>query len=70
MKNKLLFLDLEFEMLKHRETQTDIAKITGLSRASISYKLSGKVEWTLNEIVAICKHYNKTFEELFKKIEE
>ena len=70
MKNKLLFPELEFEMLKSGETQKDIADLIGLCRASISYKLSGKVEWSYSEIVAICKHYNKTFEELFTKNEE
>ena len=66
MKN-ILFPGLVGEMARHGDTQEKLGEKIGLSRVSIINKLSGRNEWTFNEIEAICNYYKKDYYELFKK---
>lgn len=54
------------EMKKHGETQKTLAQLLGLTTATISRKLAGKIEWSLGEVETICEHYKKDYYELFK----
>lgn len=64
---KILFPGLVGEMAKNGDTQEKLGKIIGLSRMSIINKMSGRTEWTISEIEAVCNHYKKDYHELFKK---
>ena len=54
-------------MVKHGETQSDIANLLGIGRSTVNVKISGKTEWTISEIDKICEHYQKDYHELFKR---
>ena len=64
---KIKYPELTGEMAKNGDTQKDIAKLLGITYASISRRLSGETEWSIGEIEKICDHYNKNYDELFKK---
>ena len=53
-------------MAKRGEDQKTLANLLGVTRATISRKLSGKIEWSVNEIDAICEYYGKDYYQLFK----
>ena len=55
------------EMAKHGDTLKTIADLLGLSVPSVWSRFAGKKDWEISEIETICKHYGKTYEELFKK---
>lgn len=54
------------EMKAHNETQETLAKLLGITQASVSRKLTGKVEFGIGEIDIICEHYGKDYYTLFK----
>ena len=58
---------LVWEMVRHGETQKYLGELIGVSYASLSRRLSGISEFSINEIEKICEHYGKTYEELIKK---
>lgn len=64
---KILYPNLVGEMAKNGDNQKTLAKILGITHASVCRRLSGKSEWTISDIDTICKHYNKDYYELFKK---
>ena len=55
------------EMKRADETQKDLCKLLGVSIPTINHRLSGKAEWTISEIDALCKHYKMDYYELFRK---
>lgn len=63
----ILFPELVGEMAKRGETQKDLGKIIGVSYGSVCRRFQGNTRWTKDEIDKICEHYQKTYEELFKK---
>ena len=65
-KKEIKFPELLAEMARRGETQETIAKLLGLTRATISRKLSGKIEWTIGEIEILCEYYGKDYYQLFK----
>lgn len=65
-KTKIKFPNLVSEMAKRGEDQKTLANLLGVTRATISRKLSGKIEWSVNEIDAICEYYGKDYYQLFK----
>ena len=67
MAKKVLYPTLQLEMLKRGESQKDLALVVGTTQQTISSKLSGKTQWTIGEIDALCKYYNKNYYELFDK---
>lgn len=64
---KVLYPDLVAEMAKRGETQRSLAKAIGLTYSAVWRRISGKQEWSINEIDKICEHYNKNYYELFKR---
>jgi transcriptional regulator with XRE-family HTH domain len=62
---KPMYPKLVCEMAVRGETQSDLAKQLNLSIPAISNRFNGKTEWSITEIDAICKRYNKSYDELF-----
>lgn len=66
MEKTIKFPNLLGEMAKRGETQESIAKLLGHTRATISRKMNGKSEWTIEEVEKLCEYYNKDYYTLFK----
>lgn len=67
MAKKYKYFTLQTEMLRNKESQEEIGRLLGISSTSVRNKLDDKNKWTISEIDALCKHYNKDFYELFEK---
>lgn len=61
------FPDLSAEMARCGENQATLAELLDLPISAISRRMNGKIEFTKKEIDIICKHYSKTYEQLFKE---
>lgn len=57
--------ELAAEMVRRGETQRYLAKVLGITYSAMWRRLTGRVEWSVDEIITVCEHYGKTFEELF-----
>ena len=66
MDHEVKYPNLAAEMAKRGEKQQAIAKLLGLTIATISRKLSGKISWTIEEVEKLCDHYGKDYYTLFK----
>lgn len=64
-----MYKEITNQMTRKKETQQDIANILEIDRSQISRKITGQVKWNMDEIQALCKHYNMKFEKLFRKEE-
>lgn len=64
---EIKYPNLLLEIKRYGETQDDLGKLLGKSRTTINFKLSGKSEWTIDEIEKICEHFGKDYYELFKR---
>lgn len=64
---KVVYPELAAEMARRGDYQKTLAKLLGLTEASVTGRLSGKTQWTIEEIEKICKYYGKDYYELFKK---
>lgn len=62
-----LYPNLLFEMNRRGDTQEDLSRLLNITPLSIYNKLTGKREWKISEIEKLCKRYNKSFLELFKR---
>lgn len=67
MSKTTMYPQIAIEMVKHGESQKDLAKILNLTISSVSLKLSGKVRWFEDEVRILCEHYKKDYLELFRK---
>ena len=47
-------------------TQQDLANLLDLSASTLSFKINGKTEFTLNEAKKISKYFNMTIEDIFE----
>lgn len=58
--------ELKIEMFKHDETGEHLAEILGISRQTLSNKMSEKqgTEFTQSEIAKISEHYNLSNERI------
>lgn len=63
---EIKYPNLILEIKRRGETQDDLSKLLGIARTTVNFKISGKREWTISEIEAICNHYEKNYYELFK----
>ena len=54
--------ELKAEIVRHAETSSILAEVLGVTKATLSNKLNGKVEFTQSEIGAIKEHYNLSAE--------
>lgn len=66
LKKKIKFPNLASEMAKRGESQKTLGDLLGLTQSTISRKLAGKIDWTMQEINAICEYYEKGYCQLFK----
>lgn len=64
-----MYKEITNQMTRRKETQQDIANLLEIDRSQISRKITGQVNWNMNEIKTLCKHYNMKFEKLFRKEE-
>lgn len=48
-----MFKNLKAEMARDGRTNEDLAKVTGIDRASVSNKMNRKTEWTRKEMYLI-----------------
>lgn len=60
MQTKLLALRRE-----NNETQSQLAKLLGLSVTSYSLKENGRVQFKSNEMFKLAHHFNKPIEDIF-----
>lgn len=64
---KVIYPELVAEIAKSGEMQKDIAALLTIRESTVSRKIKGLSEWTMPEIATLCRHYGKSFEELFTK---
>ena len=63
---KVLYPGLASEMAKRGDLLETLAKLLDLQIGTVCWKINGKSEWKISEINKLCKHYGKSYEELFK----
>ena len=54
------------EMIVNRISIEDMAKILGMGKQTLVYKLKGESEWTIDEIEKVCIYFGKDYYDLFK----
>lgn len=64
-----MYINLEFEMKKIGKTSEDLAILLNKSRKSSTNRLSGKIDFSLDEIILIKTNWfpDKTLDYLFEK---
>ena len=65
-KSAIKYPNIVAEMARRGETRQTIADLLGVTFMTVCRKLSGKGEWTISEVEALCEHYNMNYYELFK----
>lgn len=66
MAKEIKYPGLVGEMARRGEDQQTLAKLLNTSQASISRKLSGKVDWSFGDIDILCEYFNRDYYYLFK----
>lgn len=66
---KSIFPEITKQMANRNETLQDIADLLQKDVSQISRKLTGYIDWSIEEAKILCKHYNMKFEKLFRKEE-
>lgn len=66
MEKTVLFPELEAEMARHGDRLEELANVLERSIPAVSRRMNGAVPWSIHDIDAICRYYNKSYEELFK----
>lgn len=70
MKNTM-FPEIVKQMDERGERLRDLAELLGLTQLSqVSRRLSGEVEWTIGDVEILCRHYNMSLYELFRRKEK
>lgn len=62
---KVLYPKIAEELKKRKETQKDLAKGINMSEKAISRRMNGIVVWDLEEVNAVCKYFDLSFDDLF-----
>ncbi len=57
---------IRWSIKQKEETQEGLADYLGVNRSTISYRLNGKVEWTLRDALKACEYFETTLEEATK----
>lgn len=70
MVKKYVYSNIIKALESEHETQRKVANILGITDVALRFKLSAKYEWTIGEIETLCKHFKKSYYELFKKDED
>lgn len=60
-----MFRKLKALRAMKNENQQDVAKLIGVSISTYNRKENGHLEFTINEINKILKHYDKSYEDVF-----
>lgn len=66
MRKKVFFPNLEAELKRQGYTQEAYAKKIGLTPSSISYRMNGKVDFSLSEMIATSDLLKKKMDYLFR----
>lgn len=61
-----MFRKLKGILTMNGMTQQDLANLLDLSASTLSFKINGKTEFTLNEAKKISKYFNMTIEDIFE----
>ena len=65
-KEKIVYYpNLRAEMARHGDNLEDIGKLLDVAASSVTRRLSGEIQWNINENNILCAHYNMKYEELF-----
>lgn len=54
------------ELAKRNISQKTLANIIGVGTTAMSFKMTGKNDFTISEVEKICEYFNKNYYELFK----
>lgn len=68
MKTKIIYPNIAAEMGRCRFTQKELATRLGISNISLHYRLYGKVEWKLDEMIKLSNIFGKDINYLISKI--
>ena len=68
MKTKIKYPNIAAEMGRCRFTQRELAKRLGISNSCLHYRLYGKVEWKLEEMIKLSNIFGKDINYLIAKI--
>ena len=64
---KLLYPELAAEMVRHNDTQREVAKLIGKTPNAVWRRITGRTDWSTSEIDLLCERYNMSYNELFRK---
>lgn len=64
-KEKLLYHGLLAEMARYGDTNQTLAELLGITNSSVGRRISGEVQWSIDEVNTICYYYDKDYYELF-----
>lgn len=63
---KVLYPNLRAEMARKGMTQTDLGRILNISTVAVHMRLSGQIQWRIEEIGKVLDFFGKDFDYLFK----
>ena len=63
----VLYPNLRAEMGRRGLNMRTLGLVLGVTKATISRKLTGKGKWSLKDVDRLCKYFDCTYEYLFKK---
>lgn len=52
------------ELRRRNETQEGLAAYLDVNRSTLSYRLNGKIEWSLRDALKACEYFGVTLEEI------
>lgn len=68
--NNTKYPEIVNQMTLRNERLRVLAELLNVDISQISRRLTGKKQWTFDEIIILMKHYNLDFETLFKRKED
>lgn len=52
------------ELRRRNETQEGLATYLGVNRSTLSYRLSGQIEWSFRDVLKTCEYLDRQIEEI------